>query len=70
MDARRDDAVSTLIDLIACCRDGEQAYRACARQVRSESLRQMLLHHAAECQSAVAELSHWVVRFTGPSAVQ
>ena len=68
MDARRDDAVSTLIDLIACSREGEHACRTCADPVHGESLRQLLLCHAAECRCATAELSSGLAHVADPGA--
>lgn len=65
MDTMDKDVWATLDDLIECCKDGEYGFRASAEQVKSETLRQLFLRRAAECQSACTELQGLVRQFGG-----
>jgi uncharacterized protein (TIGR02284 family) len=48
--------ISTLNDLIAVCKDGEQGFAACASQASSVELKAVLQNRIAECRRAADQL--------------
>jgi uncharacterized protein (TIGR02284 family) len=61
----RETAIETLNLLIRTSRDGEAGFRACAEQLQSPELRELMLSRAEDCARAVEELKPLVSRFGG-----
>jgi uncharacterized protein (TIGR02284 family) len=59
------DIISTLNDLIECCKDGEYGFRASAEQIRNPSTKELFMRRAGECQRAASELQSVVVQHGG-----
>lgn len=57
--------IETLNLLIRTSRDGEAGFRACAEQLRSRELQDLMLSRAEDCSRAVAELKPLVARLGG-----
>jgi uncharacterized protein (TIGR02284 family) len=60
-----DTTIDTLNLLIRTSRDGEAGFRACAEQLQSPRLREVMLRRAEDCARAVEELKPLVQRFGG-----
>jgi uncharacterized protein (TIGR02284 family) len=60
-----DKVIETLNLLIRTSRDGEAGFRACAEQLQSRRLRELLLSRAADCARAVDDLKPIVQRLGG-----
>jgi uncharacterized protein (TIGR02284 family) len=61
----KDDVISTVNDLIECCKDGEFGFRASADHMRNEQTKRLFLQRADECNKAAAELRPFVVNMGG-----
>ena len=66
MDATK--TTDTLNDLIENCKDGEYGFRSTAEHARTESLKQVFLTRADDCQRAAAELQTLVAQLGGKQA--
>lgn len=60
--------IDTLNDLIENCKDGEYGFRSTAEHARTESLKQILLNRADDCQRAAQELQTLVAQLGGEQA--
>lgn len=58
-------AIDTLNLLIRTSRDGEAGFRACAEQLQSPELKELMLKRADDCTRAVDELAPLVTRLGG-----
>jgi uncharacterized protein (TIGR02284 family) len=65
MDAKNEEALATLNDLIECSKDGEYGFRASAQHVESDTLRQTLARRAEECRAAADELRDLLLQCDG-----
>jgi uncharacterized protein (TIGR02284 family) len=59
------DVIDTLNDLIETCKDGENGFRECADNVKSESLKTLFNTYARHCAQSAAELQSEVRRLGG-----
>jgi uncharacterized protein (TIGR02284 family) len=59
------DIIDTLNDLIETCKDGENGFRECADNVKSESLKTLFNTYARHCAQSAAELQGEVRRLGG-----
>jgi uncharacterized protein (TIGR02284 family) len=59
------DVIDTLNDLIETCKDGENGFRECADNVKSESLKTLFDTYARHCAQSAAELQSEVRRLGG-----
>jgi uncharacterized protein (TIGR02284 family) len=59
------DVIDTLNDLIETCKDGENGFRECADNVKSESLKTLFNTYAGHCAQSAAELQSEVRRLGG-----
>jgi uncharacterized protein (TIGR02284 family) len=54
------DVISVLNDLIEISKDGEKGFAACAEDVKSVQLKQVLTKHSQDCAKAASELQQEV----------
>lgn len=55
-----DDVIDALQDLVACCKDGEYGFRACAEQAKRPDLKSVFLQRADDCRGAAQELNEQI----------
>jgi uncharacterized protein (TIGR02284 family) len=60
----RDDVISTLNNLIATSKDGEEGFRSCAENVKNPTLRAFFEQKAERCREGAAQLQQ-IVREMG-----
>jgi uncharacterized protein (TIGR02284 family) len=60
----RDDVISTLNDLIATCKDGDEGFRTCADNVKKPTLKNFFLEKAGRCREGAVQLQQ-IVREMG-----
>ncbi len=60
-----DDVISTLNDLIETCKDGEEGFLTCSRDVSDTTLKSFLSNRAHTCAAAALELQDLVRAYGG-----
>ena len=60
-----DEIVSNLNDLIETCKDGEEGFRTCAKDIQNVSLKDFFIARSLGCAKSAHELQQLVLQYDG-----
>lgn len=60
-----DDIVSNLNELIETCKDGEEGFRTCAKDINNPVLKEYFVKRSMDCSKSAHELQQIVIQYDG-----
>jgi uncharacterized protein (TIGR02284 family) len=65
IDMTNDEIVSNLNDLIETCKDGEEGFRTCAKDIQNPALKEFFITRSMDCAKSAHELQQIVIQYDG-----